>query len=111
MQIPAYKELRKARNLTIRDVENATGLSNAYISQLENGKIKNPGFKTITRLNEYFALIPTEDSKIKCPLCKSENVKDYSIYPEHIVFGGGPVLPIREMTACQNCGIIFKKLD
>jgi HTH-type transcriptional regulator, competence development regulator len=33
---------RELRNLSLRDVEDATGISNAYLSQLENGKIKKP---------------------------------------------------------------------
>src|SRR5258708_12677817 len=33
---------RKKANLTLRAAENATGISNAYLSQLENGKIQQP---------------------------------------------------------------------
>jgi len=37
-------DLRTAKGLSLRDVEEATGkaVSNAYLSQLENGKIKKP---------------------------------------------------------------------
>jgi transcriptional regulator with XRE-family HTH domain len=40
----SLKELRKSRGLSLRDVEAITHcrVSNAYLSQLENGKIKNP---------------------------------------------------------------------
>jgi transcriptional regulator with XRE-family HTH domain len=33
---------RELRNLSLRQVEEATGVSNAYLSQLENDKIKKP---------------------------------------------------------------------
>jgi transcriptional regulator with XRE-family HTH domain len=36
------KSAREARNLSLRQVEEATGISNAYISQLENDKVKKP---------------------------------------------------------------------
>ena len=37
-------DLRKAKGLSLREVEEATGnaVSNAYLSQLENGKIQKP---------------------------------------------------------------------
>jgi len=36
------KTARELRNLSLREVESATGISNAYLSQLENDKIKKP---------------------------------------------------------------------
>ena len=33
---------RELRNLALRDVEKVTGISNAYLSQLENNKVKKP---------------------------------------------------------------------
>ena len=36
------KVARELRNLSLRDVEQATGISNAYLSQLENDKVKKP---------------------------------------------------------------------
>jgi transcriptional regulator with XRE-family HTH domain len=40
----ALADLRTAKGLSLREVEEATGkaVSNAYLSQLENGKIKKP---------------------------------------------------------------------
>ncbi len=34
--------LRQRKNLTLRDVERETGVSNAYVSQIETDKIKAP---------------------------------------------------------------------
>lgn len=36
------KELRERSGLTLRQVEEATSISNSYLSQLETGKIKSP---------------------------------------------------------------------
>lgn len=36
------RSAREARNLSLRQVEEATGISNAYLSQLENEKVKKP---------------------------------------------------------------------
>src|SRR5271169_5434305 len=36
------KTAREIRKLSLREVETATGISNAYLSQLENNKIKKP---------------------------------------------------------------------
>jgi transcriptional regulator with XRE-family HTH domain len=36
------KALRDNQELSLRDVQSKTGISNAFLSQLESGKIKNP---------------------------------------------------------------------
>jgi len=42
--------MRKEKGLTLRDVQEKTGISNAYLSQLETGKIKSPGYNTVIAL-------------------------------------------------------------
>ncbi len=47
------KTLKEARELfpfTLRQVEEATGISNAYLSQLENDKIKKPSANVLYKL-------------------------------------------------------------
>ena len=39
---PYLKRLREAKGLSLREVEKATEVSNAYVSQLESEKIKQP---------------------------------------------------------------------
>lgn len=54
-----YEKLKFARHVkgvSLREVEKATGLSNAYLSQVENGKIKDPGFFTTVKLLLYYNL-------------------------------------------------------
>jgi transcriptional regulator with XRE-family HTH domain len=44
------KESRELIPLTLRQVEEATGISNAYLSQLENDKIKKPSANVLYKL-------------------------------------------------------------
>lgn len=44
------KDARHEKHLSLREVEGITGLSNALISQVENGRIKNPSFHSIVSL-------------------------------------------------------------
>lgn len=44
------KRIRKERDLTLRSVEEKTGISNAYVSQVENGKISAPSPSVLNKL-------------------------------------------------------------
>lgn len=58
-----YEKLRFARKIkgkTLRQTESETGYSNSYLSQLETGKIDQPGFFLIMGLLKYYNL-KTED--------------------------------------------------
>jgi transcriptional regulator with XRE-family HTH domain len=50
--------IRSDRKLTLRQVEEATGkeVSNAYLSQIENDKIKQPSPNVLYRLSEIYAI-------------------------------------------------------
>jgi transcriptional regulator with XRE-family HTH domain len=54
-------DLRMAKGLSLREVEEASGkaVSNAYLSQLENGKIKKPSPNVLHSLAEVY-LVPYE---------------------------------------------------
>src|SRR3990172_8851628 len=68
-------DLRTAKGLSLREVEEATGkaVSNAYLSQLENGRIKKPSPNVLHSLAEVYVvpyeslmekagyLVPSED--------------------------------------------------
>jgi transcriptional regulator with XRE-family HTH domain len=51
-------DLRAAKGLSLREVEEATGkaVSNAYLSQLEHGKIKKPSPNVLHRLAGVYAV-------------------------------------------------------
>lgn len=48
------KSTRENVSLTLREVENATGISNAYLSQLENDKIKKPSANILYKLSDVY---------------------------------------------------------
>lgn len=48
------KEARERSQKTLRVVEESTGISNAYLSQLENDKIKKPSANVLYRLSEAY---------------------------------------------------------
>ena len=50
------KRIRKQKNLTLRAVEEKTGISNAYLSQLENNKISFPSPKFLDKLAMLYEL-------------------------------------------------------
>lgn len=49
--------LRQDRQVTLRDVSAATGLSNAFICQLENGQ-SCPTAETLWKLSQFFGVGP-----------------------------------------------------
>ncbi len=52
------KDERFARRLTLRQLADAIGYSNAYISQLENGKVASPSHKVIQKITAFFEVTP-----------------------------------------------------
>ena len=54
------RDARRANGLTLRDVEERTGVSNAYLSQLEHGRIRQPSPVVLHQLSDAYKL-PYED--------------------------------------------------
>jgi transcriptional regulator with XRE-family HTH domain len=50
------KEARELSSFTLRQVEEATGISNAYLSQLENDKIKKPSANVLYKLSAVYKI-------------------------------------------------------
>jgi len=50
------KEVRKRLNLSLRDVQSKIGISNSYLSQIENNKSQNPSPKILFKLAEFYKL-------------------------------------------------------
>jgi len=89
-----FREIREAKKMTLRDVETVTGISNAYLSQLETGKIKKPSFYVIDTLNKFYGLTQQPrnvdfDYKAKANevLQKifDETMRAKTLFPEHFV--------------------------
>ncbi len=53
--LPDFKRMRRNSGLTLRTVEKETGISNAYLSQIENGKIKDPSYRVVMTLNAFYS--------------------------------------------------------
>jgi len=54
-QLSVYlKKTRKEKGLTLRAVQQATGVSNPYLSQLENGKIRKPSPSILHKLADCY---------------------------------------------------------
>lgn len=47
---------RECKGWTLRDMERATGVSNALISQIERGHVKDPGFSTVIKMVDALGL-------------------------------------------------------
>lgn len=50
------KKTREGVSLTLREVEESTGISNAYLSQLENDKIKKPSANVLYKLANVYKI-------------------------------------------------------
>ena len=49
--------------------------------------------------------------KLKCPCCKSENIKDESTYKSNGILGpGGSSWKVLDMRSCAECGVLFKPI-
>ncbi len=54
------KSAREARRLTLRAVGESAGISNAYLSQLESGKIREPSPQILFKLSKVYGVSYTE---------------------------------------------------
>lgn len=50
------REARQRKQLTLRAVESATAISNAYLSQLESGRIRQPSPTLLHKLSELYGV-------------------------------------------------------
>lgn len=50
------KTAREMRKLSLREVEDVTGISNAYLSQLENDKVKKPSPHFLHKLATLYSI-------------------------------------------------------
>lgn len=47
---------RECRGYTLRDLERHTGISNALLSQIETGRIKNPSWRNVVKIARALSL-------------------------------------------------------
>jgi transcriptional regulator with XRE-family HTH domain len=53
---PFLQATRRGKSLSLREVEASTGISNAYLSQLETGKIREPSPANLHKLAELYGV-------------------------------------------------------
>lgn len=71
-----FKGLRESKGLTLRDVEKKTDVSNAYLSQLESNKIKQPSPSTLYKLALLYEVsYELLMEKVGYPVPQNEGVK------------------------------------
>lgn len=58
------RKLRAERNVTLKDMAEALGVSSAYLSALEHGKRGRPGWHLIQRILAYFNIIWDEADEV-----------------------------------------------
>ena len=83
------KVCREISKLTLRQVEEKTGVSNSYLSQIETGKIKNPNFFVVIKLLDGYNLTlntfmdnirdfeTSETQNVKCNKCDDTGIISY----------------------------------
>ena len=50
------RELRASRGLSLRELHRKTGISNAYLSQMEKGKVQEPSHIFLHKLAEFYGV-------------------------------------------------------
>jgi HTH-type transcriptional regulator, competence development regulator len=82
------KALREAKKFTLRDVEKQVDVSNAYLSQLESGKIKQPSPNTLYKLAELYEIkYEVLMEKVGYPVSKTDLLNDSNSDSSSTPFG------------------------
>src|SRR5262249_15210711 len=70
-------DARKRKRLTLRAVQDVVGISNAYLSQLETGKVQSPSPIVLHKLSELYDLpYATVMQEARYPLAKTVKESD-----------------------------------
>ncbi|MBH0228832.1 helix-turn-helix domain-containing protein [Halobacillus yeomjeoni] len=56
----SIKKIRIEKGLTMREVERRSGISQAYLSQIENGKRSTPKYDTVIKLSKGLGVNPVK---------------------------------------------------
>ena len=59
----ALAQARRYSGLTLRELEKETGISNALLSQMETGVVKNPSFRNVIKISEALKIPLTQLAK------------------------------------------------
>ena len=87
------RTLRATRRMTLREVEQASAVSNAYVSQLEQGKISKPSPHILNKLAACYD-VPYEDLLTKAGYMESLVGQSLALAPAKGFKPGSKKLPI-----------------
>lgn len=87
-------DARKRRHLTLRAVQETLGISNAYLSQLETGKVQSPSPVVLHKLSEFYEVPYASVMEVAgYPLPQNVNAGDA---PDRLVARIGKTTPEEE---------------
>jgi len=92
------KALREAKNMTLREVERLADVSNAYLSQLESGKVKQPSPLTLYKLSEIYGVsYELLMEKVGYPVSNSKEGLHKEAYKNSIAYRVGSISDDEEL--------------
>ncbi|WP_216326054.1 helix-turn-helix domain-containing protein [Deinococcus aestuarii] len=90
------RQLRRTKKLTLKDVEAMTGIHNAYLSQVENGKIARPAPDKLYALAEVYGVSFDQLMYAAGHITKQPHAEPQGNEPKTLV---GAVLSSKNLTA------------
>jgi transcriptional regulator with XRE-family HTH domain len=95
------RRLRLEKGVSLREVEKATEVSNAYLSQLENGKTEQPSPRVLHKLAEYYHVPYNRLMEIAGYLRPSENARANKVGSLQAALMSGDLTEEEEKTVAQ----------
>lgn len=92
------RALREAKNMTLRDVEKLADVSNAYLSQLESGKVKQPSPLTLHKLSEIYGVsYDVLMEKVGYPVSEAKENNENAVVKKPIAYKIGEISEDEEL--------------
>lgn len=102
---------RECKGWTLRDLERETGVSNALISQIETGKVKDPGFTTVVRLVEALGISVERAAAIVSLKTMRQVLRTTVVGKVTGQEREGDQVPGMPHAICHACGLGYKCYD
>jgi transcriptional regulator with XRE-family HTH domain len=102
---------RECKKWTLRDLERETGISNALISQIEHGHVKDPGFSTVVRLTDALGLSLERAAKAVRPINPKDILRATVIGKVTGQVREGDQVRGMPGAICHGCGLGYKCTD
>lgn len=99
---------RECKGWTLREMEERCGVSNALLSQIETGKVKDPGFSTIIRIVDALGLSWERVIKAGRPFDPRDVLRATVIGKVTGEVLEGDQVPGMPEAICHACGLGYK---